>query len=128
MGSAVTHPECRTQRDVSRTHRDVAGTRASRKASSPAVGTSPAACDDHGMQTIGAGTLAGLAARFPDWHIWRSRDGRGREADWNATRRRKLRAAPPGIVASVTAPDAGGLHGLLEQQQAAEAAQAAYAA
>jgi hypothetical protein len=81
------------------------------------------------MQTIDAGTLAGLAVRFPDWHIWRSRDSRGREAEWNATRRTKLRAAPAGIVARVTAPDADGLRGLLEQQRAAEAAQqAAYAA
>jgi hypothetical protein len=81
------------------------------------------------MQTIDARTLAGLALRFPDWHIWRSRDGRGREADWNATRRRKLHAAPAGVVARVTAPDPDGLRGLLEQQRAAEAAQqSAYAA
>jgi hypothetical protein len=80
------------------------------------------------MQTIDAGMLAGLAVRFPDWHIWRSRDGRGREADWNATRRMKLRAAPPGVITRVTALDADGLRGLLEQQLAAEAAQAAYAA
>ena len=91
------------------------------------MGTSAAACDDHGMQTIDAGTRAVLAMRFPDWHIWRSRDGRGREADWNATRRRKLRGAPPGIAARVTAPDADGLRGLLEQQRAAEAARQAAA-
>jgi hypothetical protein len=80
------------------------------------------------MDTTDLGNLAALALGFPDWHIWRSRDSRGRDADWNATRRTKPQAAP-GVTARVTAADADGLRGLLEQQRAAEAAQQpAYAA
>jgi hypothetical protein len=64
--------------------------------------------------------LAALAADFPGWHVWRSRDGRGRDDGWNATRRRK-----PGCVSRVAADGPGALRGLLEQQCAAEAGQAA---
>jgi hypothetical protein len=77
------------------------------------------------MQTTVSGTLAALAADFPGWHVWRSRDGRGRESDWNATRRRMRRPVQPGIVRRLTAADTDGLRGLLEQQRAEELALAA---
>jgi hypothetical protein len=66
--------------------------------------------------------LAGLAADFPHWHVWRSRDSRGRDAGWNATRRRKpgRGALSAGVLARVTARSPAGLRGLLEQQRAAE--------
>lgn len=75
-----------------------------------------------------ATALAELAAGFPGWHIWRSRDNRGRDHDWNATRRKMPRPVPPGIVRRVTSADPAGLRGLLEQQRAAEAATPAQAA
>ena len=64
--------------------------------------------------------LADLAADFPAWHVWRSRDGRGRDHGWNATRRRKpgRGALSAGVLARVTAVSAAGLRGLLEQQRA----------
>jgi hypothetical protein len=66
--------------------------------------------------------LADLAADFPAWHMWRSRDGRGRDAGWNATRRRKRGrgALSAGVLARLTADSAAGLRELLEQQRAVE--------
>jgi hypothetical protein len=64
--------------------------------------------------------LAELAASFPGWHIWRSRDSRGRHSDWNATRHKTPRPTAPGIARRITASDAIGLHELLEQQEAAQ--------
>ena len=67
--------------------------------------------------------LADLAAEFPAWHLWRSRDSRGRDADWNATRRRKpgRGAVSAGVLGKVTSGNSAGLRGLLEQQRAVEA-------
>ena len=46
------------------------------------------------MQTaVIADPMAALTAAYPSWHIWRSRDTRGRGADSYATRRRRLTAA-----------------------------------
>ena len=69
--------------------------------------------------------LAGLAAEFPGWHLWRSRDSRGRDDAWNATRRRKpgRGAAIAGVLGRVTADNSAGLRSLLEQQRAVEAAE-----
>ncbi len=80
------------------------------------------------MHTTDDGMLAALAADFPGWHLWRARDGRGRDGDWNATRHKMPRPALAGTARRVTASDAAGLRGLLEQQRAAEAAQTAGAA
>jgi hypothetical protein len=74
------------------------------------------------MQTTVNGTLAALAADFPGWHMWRSRDRRGRDSDWNATRRRAPRPVAPGTARRLTAADADSLRGLLEQQRAEELA------
>jgi hypothetical protein len=62
--------------------------------------------------------LAGLAADFPGWHIWRGRDGRGSHKGWYATRQRRLRAAElnAGLAATLNADDAETLRGLLAQQ------------
>jgi hypothetical protein len=67
--------------------------------------------------------LAGLAAEFPAWHVWRSRDSGGRDGDWNATRRRKpgRGAVSAGVLGKVTSGNSAGLRGLLEQQRAVEA-------
>ena len=69
-----------------------------------------------------AATLAGLAATFPRWHIWRGRDGRGAEKGWYATRRQRLTAAElgAGLTARLNADDAESLHDLLAQQQVIE--------
>jgi hypothetical protein len=66
--------------------------------------------------------LAALAVGFPAWHVWRSRDGRGREDAWNATRRRRpgCGALSAGVLGRLTADSATGLRSLLEQQQAVE--------
>jgi len=66
--------------------------------------------------------LAVLTTDFPGWHVWRSRDGRGRDDGWNATRRGTpgRGAIGTGVLARVTAGSAAGLRGLLEQQQAVE--------
>ncbi|HTU06831.1 MAG TPA: hypothetical protein VMG13_14865 [Trebonia sp.] len=66
--------------------------------------------------------LAGLAADFPGWHMWRSRDTRGRDASWNATRRRRpgRGALGAGVLGRLTADSAAGLRGQLEQQRAVE--------
>jgi hypothetical protein len=74
------------------------------------------------MQATDSMNFAALAADFQDWYVWRSRDSRGRESDWNATRRKMPRPVPPGIARRVTAADAAGLRGLLEQQRAEELA------
>ena len=67
--------------------------------------------------------LAGLAAEFPAWHVWRSRDSRGRDDGWNATRRRKpgRAAVVAGVLGRVPARSSAGLRSLLEQQRAVEA-------
>jgi hypothetical protein len=72
--------------------------------------------------TLPAATLAGLAAAFPGWHIWRGRDGRGAEKGWYATRRRRLTAAElgAGLAARMNAEDAVSLQGQLAQQQVIE--------
>jgi hypothetical protein len=69
-----------------------------------------------------AATLAGLAASFPGWHIWRGRDGRGAEKGWYATRRQRLTAGVlgAGLTARLNADDAESLRGLLAQQQVIE--------
>ena len=66
--------------------------------------------------------LAGLAADFPEWHVWRSRDSRGRDASWNATHRRRPDRGVPsaGVPGRLTADSAAGLRGQLEQQRAVE--------
>ena len=67
--------------------------------------------------------LADLAAEFPAWHVWRSRDSRGRDTDWNATRRARPRPGEvaAGILHRVNAEAAAPLRSLLEQQCAVEA-------
>ena len=67
--------------------------------------------------------LAGMAAEFPAWHVWRSRDGRGRDAGWNATRRRRpgRSAVSSGVLGRVTACSSTALWSLLDQQRAVEA-------
>lgn len=67
-------------------------------------------------------TLAGLAAAFPGWHIWRGRDGRGADKGWYATRRQRLTAEElaAGLTSRLGAEDAASLHGLLAQQQVIE--------
>jgi len=74
------------------------------------------------MRSIDEQALAVLAADFPAWHMWRSRDGRGRDDSWNATRRRKpgRGALSAGVLGRLTADSATGLRGLLEQQHAVE--------
>jgi hypothetical protein len=66
--------------------------------------------------------LADLAVDFPAWHVWRSRDSRGRDDSWNATRRRKPSwdALSVSVLGRVTADSVAGLRGLLEQQRAVE--------
>jgi hypothetical protein len=66
--------------------------------------------------------LAVLAADFPGWHVWRSRDSRGRDDGWNATRRRKpgRGAVSAGVLGRVTACSSTALRSLLEQQRAVE--------
>jgi hypothetical protein len=68
--------------------------------------------------------LAVLAADFPDWHMWRSRDSSGRDRDWNATRRRRAGrgAVSAGVLGRLTAGSAAGLRGMLEQQRAVQPA------
>ena len=51
--------------------------------------------------------LATLAADFPGWHLWRSRDSRGRNDD---------------TLGRLTARSSAGLRALLEQQRVVEAA------
>jgi len=75
------------------------------------------------MQTaVTADPMAALTAAYPSWHIWRGRDTRGRDADWYATRRRRLTAAQAAaglrLTLSAAAPDS--LRGLLVQQQVIE--------
>jgi hypothetical protein len=65
--------------------------------------------------------LAGLAADYPCWHVWRSRDGHGRDCDWNATRR-KGEPVAAGAAARLTAATADGLREQLGQQEALVAA------
>jgi hypothetical protein len=71
--------------------------------------------------------LAGLAAEFPGWHVWRSRDGRGRDAGWNATRRRRPGpgALAAGVLGKVAADGPAELRAQLEQQHAIETREAA---
>jgi hypothetical protein len=75
------------------------------------------------MQTaVTADPMAALTATYPSWHIWRGRDTRGRDADWYATRHRRLTAAQAAaglrLTLSAAAPDS--LRGLLVQQQVIE--------
>lgn len=67
-------------------------------------------------------TLAGLAASFPGWHIWRGRDGRGADKGWYATRRQRLTAEElgAGLTHRLNAEEAESLHSLLAQQQVIE--------
>jgi hypothetical protein len=66
--------------------------------------------------------LADLAAAFPGWHVWRSRDGTGNDTGWYGTRRRKLTPAgiATGMLATLSAGSAASLRALLEQQQVIE--------
>ena len=66
--------------------------------------------------------MAGLTAAHPAWHIWRGRDSRGRDADWYATRRRRLtaREVAAGLRLTVSAATPDSLSDLLEQQQVIE--------
>lgn len=87
------------------------------------MGTSARICNHHDMQTTDAGTaLAALAAAFPAWHIWRSRDLQGRDDGWNATRHARPgpEALAAGIVARIAAGDHAGLRSQLDQQRAVE--------
>jgi hypothetical protein len=72
--------------------------------------------------TLPVATLAGLAAVFPGWHIWRGRDGRGADKGWYATRRQRLTAKElgAGLTSRLSAEDAASLHDLLAQQQVIE--------
>jgi hypothetical protein len=63
-----------------------------------------------------ANEMAGLAADFPDWHVWRARSGSGILTDWHATASRRLRL--PGTLGRLAAPDAPSLRALLGHQQA----------
>ena len=74
------------------------------------------------MRRTGEKALAALAADFPDWHVWRSRNSQGRDAGWNATRRRKpgCGVLSAGVLGRLTADSAAGLRNQLEQQQAVE--------
>ena len=66
---------------------------------------------------------AALAAEFPGWHVWRSRDSRGRDDGWNATRRRKPRPVPGnGTLGRVSAGSERELRALLVQQHAVSTA------
>jgi hypothetical protein len=67
-----------------------------------------------------AQALADLAAGFPGWHIWRGRGSSGADADWHATRRRRLTRAQAaaGMMPALAAGSAASLRGLLGQQQA----------
>jgi hypothetical protein len=66
-------------------------------------------------------TIAGLAAAYPGWHMWRGLDGNGASKGWYATRRRHLTAgAPHGLAETLGADDPASLHALLAQQQAIE--------
>ena len=67
-------------------------------------------------------TLAGLAATFSGWHVWRGRDGRGADKGWYATRRQRLTTEELGVwlTPRLNAEDAASLHGLLAQQQVIE--------
>jgi hypothetical protein len=70
--------------------------------------------------------LTVLAADFPAWHVWRSRDGRGRDAGWNANRRAKpgRGALAAGVLGKGAAHGPGELRSQLEQQRALEAGEA----
>jgi hypothetical protein len=72
------------------------------------------------MSSTDDSALAALAADFRAWHVWRSRDARGRDAGWNATRRVRPATAQAlaGILARISAGNAGELRGLLDQQEA----------
>jgi hypothetical protein len=64
-------------------------------------------------------TLAGLAADFPSWHIWRGRDGRGADKAWYATRKGQRPTAAEldaGLAATLSADDATSLHDRLTKQ------------
>lgn len=63
-------------------------------------------------------TFAALAAEFRDWHIWRSRDSRGRDDAWNATRLKRRQPGGSHGLRRLTAPTADTLRGLLAQQTA----------
>lgn len=74
-----------------------------------------------------ARTLAGLAAGFPGWHIWRGRDSRGTDKGWYATRLgQRLTAAEidAGLAATVSADDAASLRDQLAQQLVIQGRQA----
>jgi len=76
-----------------------------------------------GVQTAtSVSPLTDLTAAYPAWHIWRGRDGRGRDADWHATRRRRPipAEAAAGMRLTLSAATAESLHGLLEQQRVIE--------
>jgi hypothetical protein len=75
------------------------------------------------MQSAAPGDpLTDLTADYPAWHIWRGRDGRGRDADWYATRRRRLtvRETAAGLRTTLSAAVPDSLRGLLEQQEVIE--------
>lgn len=65
-----------------------------------------------------ADTLAALARDFPDWHIWRGRDG-AHLSGWYATRRRKLTGAEyeAGMFRTLADDHPSGLRDQLDQQQ-----------
>jgi hypothetical protein len=69
-----------------------------------------------------AASLATLATEFPGWHVWRSRDSRGRDDGWCATRRRKPRRVPSdGTLGRVSASSHLELRALLAQRHAVSA-------
>lgn len=71
--------------------------------------------------TTDADTLAALARDFPDWHIWRGRDGAHRRG-WYATRRRRLSSDEydAGLFRTLASDDPTGLRDQLDQQQQVE--------
>jgi hypothetical protein len=66
--------------------------------------------------------MAALAVGYGAWHLWRSRNGAGRETGWNATlrgraARRAARAA--GLPVRLAAATCAGLRDQLGQQETA---------
>jgi hypothetical protein len=68
--------------------------------------------------------MAGLAADFPGWHVWRSRSTSGRETGWHATRKGRFPRAA-GALPMLAAADADALRSALGQQEALQGEAAA---
>lgn len=73
------------------------------------------------------GEMAALAADYGAWHIWRARNGAGRETDWNATlkgRTARLAAAAAGRPVRLAAGSAPALRQELGVREAVTGAAA----